>query len=264
MARASDSSRSAVRRRRSAPRLRCDDPRDERRCRCACRSRPASARCVATIVKSEGVKAEGLGPARVPIWNREGDVPSAELSISSLLIGGPYNGRVPQDSPSRRRIFVCQPGEQAGRRDGVRDEDSVDAGAACVSAAGDDRRRPDAARLLSDAPAPTATSTPAFARRSSGCSSALISCSGSKPIPTTSRRARRIVSPTSSSRRACRSSCGAASRTTNCSTWRFAGSCGTPASSSGRCGACSPIRARARRWWTTSSASGCRRATSGC
>jgi cytochrome c5 len=63
----------------------------------------------ATIAKSEGVKAEGLGPARVPIWNREGDVPSAELSISSLLIGGPYNGRVPQDSPSRRRILVCQP-----------------------------------------------------------------------------------------------------------------------------------------------------------
>jgi hypothetical protein len=65
---------------------------------------------VATIVKSESSKAEGLGPARVPIWNREGDVPSAELAISSLLVGGPYNGRVPEDSPSRRRIFVCQPG----------------------------------------------------------------------------------------------------------------------------------------------------------
>jgi cytochrome c5 len=64
---------------------------------------------VATITKSEAVKAEGLGPARVPIWNREGDVPSAELAISSLLIGGPYNGRVPQDSPSRRRVFVCHP-----------------------------------------------------------------------------------------------------------------------------------------------------------
>ncbi len=64
---------------------------------------------VATIVKSEDVKAEGLGPERMPIWNREGDVPSAELAISSLLIGGPYNGRVPQDSPSRRQIFVCQP-----------------------------------------------------------------------------------------------------------------------------------------------------------
>jgi mono/diheme cytochrome c family protein len=64
---------------------------------------------LATIANSEHIKAEGLGPARVPIWNREGDVPSAELSISSLLIGGPYNGRVPVDSPSRRRIFVCQP-----------------------------------------------------------------------------------------------------------------------------------------------------------
>jgi mono/diheme cytochrome c family protein len=64
---------------------------------------------VATIVKSEGIKAEGLGPARVPIWNREGDVPSAELSISSMLIGGPYDGKVPQDSPSRRRVFVCHP-----------------------------------------------------------------------------------------------------------------------------------------------------------
>ena len=68
---------------------------------------------VASILKSEGVKAEGLGPARVPIWNREGDVPTAELSISSLLIGGPYNGRVPQDSPSRRRIYACQPSSQA-------------------------------------------------------------------------------------------------------------------------------------------------------
>jgi len=64
---------------------------------------------VATIIKTDGIKAEGLGPARIPIWNREGDVLSAELSISSLLIGGPYNGRVPADSPSRRRIFVCHP-----------------------------------------------------------------------------------------------------------------------------------------------------------
>jgi mono/diheme cytochrome c family protein len=64
---------------------------------------------LATIVKAEDTKAEGLGPERVPIWNREGDVPSAELAISSLLVGGPYNGRVPQDSPSRRRVFVCQP-----------------------------------------------------------------------------------------------------------------------------------------------------------
>jgi hypothetical protein len=64
---------------------------------------------VVTALKSEGMKPEGLGPARIPIWSRESDVPSAPLSISSLLIDGPYNGRVPVDSPSRRRIFTCRP-----------------------------------------------------------------------------------------------------------------------------------------------------------
>jgi hypothetical protein len=66
---------------------------------------------LATIVKTEGIKAEGLGPARIPIWNREGDVNGAELAISSLLVDGPYNGRVPNDSPSRRRIFGCRPAD---------------------------------------------------------------------------------------------------------------------------------------------------------
>jgi hypothetical protein len=64
---------------------------------------------VATIVKTDDVRPEGLGPARVPIWNRESDVPSFPLAISSLLIDGPYDGRVPQNSPSRGRIFVCRP-----------------------------------------------------------------------------------------------------------------------------------------------------------
>jgi mono/diheme cytochrome c family protein len=64
---------------------------------------------VATVVKSDRVKPEGLGPDRIPIWSREYDVPSVPLFISSLLIGGPYNAQVPRDSPSRRRIFVCHP-----------------------------------------------------------------------------------------------------------------------------------------------------------
>jgi len=64
---------------------------------------------VATIVKVDNVQAEGLGPARIPIWSFEGDVPTVPVAISSLLIGGPYNAQVPQDSPSRRRIFVCRP-----------------------------------------------------------------------------------------------------------------------------------------------------------
>jgi hypothetical protein len=63
---------------------------------------------VATIVKTDHVRPEGLGPARIPIWNRESDVPSFPIAISSVLIDGPYNGRVAQDSPSRKRIFVCR------------------------------------------------------------------------------------------------------------------------------------------------------------
>jgi hypothetical protein len=50
-----------------------------------------------------------LGPARIPVWSREGDVPTVPAAISSLLIGGPYNAQAPKDSPSRRRIFICQP-----------------------------------------------------------------------------------------------------------------------------------------------------------
>ena len=63
-----------------------------------------------TAVRSDAVKPEGLGPARIPIWGHDydGDI-RAPLVFSLLLIGGPYNGQVPQDSPSRRRIFVCYP-----------------------------------------------------------------------------------------------------------------------------------------------------------
>ena len=248
---------------------------------------------LATIAKSEDIKAEGLGPARIPIWNREGDVPSAELSISSLLIGGPYNGRVPDDSPSRRRIFVCLPRAESRANPPVRTRTNLPpplklrrglaVARLSLSPAKADarhgfcrrwrdvriagrRRATTSRRCLASisVPVPMAPSTPAFARRSSGCSSALISCSASKPIPTSSRPGRRIVSPMSSWRRACRSFSGAASRTMSCSTWRSADNCGLRASSISKCGGCLPIRERVPRWWTTSLASGCRRATSGC
>jgi hypothetical protein len=67
----------------------------------------------ATILKANDILPEGLGPARIPIWSREGDVPTVPAYVSSLLIGGPYNASVPKDSPSRRRIFVCQPANNA-------------------------------------------------------------------------------------------------------------------------------------------------------
>jgi mono/diheme cytochrome c family protein len=69
-----------------------------------------------TAVKVDAAKPEGLGPDRIPIWGHDydGDI-RAPLVFSVLLIGGPYNGQVPQESLSRRRIFVCYP-------DSARDE----------------------------------------------------------------------------------------------------------------------------------------------
>jgi hypothetical protein len=71
---------------------------------------------VATIVRTTAPKAEGLGPDRIPIWNRDGDVPSFPLGVSALLIGGPYNATVPKSSPTRQRVFVCQPAREIEER----------------------------------------------------------------------------------------------------------------------------------------------------
>ena len=63
-----------------------------------------------TAVKADASKPEGLGPDRIPIWGHDydGDI-RAPLVFSVLLIGGPYNAQTPQESLSRRRIFVCTP-----------------------------------------------------------------------------------------------------------------------------------------------------------
>ena len=65
---------------------------------------------IVTTARSDAVRPEGLGPSRIPIWSEAyGEDLNAQLIVSLLLIGGPYDGRVPESSPSRRRIFVCQP-----------------------------------------------------------------------------------------------------------------------------------------------------------
>src|SRR5262249_11532268 len=70
---------------------------------------------IGTIARTENLALEGLGPNALPIWSREhtnkSDTP---LMISALLVGGPYGARVSPESPSRRRLFVCQP---ASRRE---------------------------------------------------------------------------------------------------------------------------------------------------
>jgi hypothetical protein len=70
---------------------------------------------VATLVKPDNLVLEGLGPNAIPIWTREhNNKPDNPLMISALLIGGPYGARVSPDSPSRRRLYVCQPASSAG------------------------------------------------------------------------------------------------------------------------------------------------------
>jgi hypothetical protein len=64
---------------------------------------------VATIVKSEDVESESLGPDTIPVTSRESDVPTAPVAISAVLIGGPEQPHVPKESESRRLVFICQP-----------------------------------------------------------------------------------------------------------------------------------------------------------
>jgi mono/diheme cytochrome c family protein len=68
---------------------------------------------VATLLKTEDAEPEGVGPDHLPLWSRQSDSPNAPVAISSLYVGGPYGAQVPQDSPSRRLIFVCHPGSAA-------------------------------------------------------------------------------------------------------------------------------------------------------
>ncbi len=64
---------------------------------------------VATILKTEDPEPEGVGPDHLPLYSRQSDTPTTPTAISSMYIGGPYNAQVPQDSPSRRLIFLCHP-----------------------------------------------------------------------------------------------------------------------------------------------------------
>jgi mono/diheme cytochrome c family protein len=69
---------------------------------------------IATIVKADNLEVEGLALSSIPVWSREHtNKADNALVISSLLVGGPYGGRVSPDSPGRRRLFVCQPATSA-------------------------------------------------------------------------------------------------------------------------------------------------------
>jgi Protein of unknown function (DUF1592)/Protein of unknown function (DUF1588)/Protein of unknown function (DUF1585)/Protein of unknown function (DUF1587)/Protein of unknown function (DUF1595)/Planctomycete cytochrome C len=71
---------------------------------------------VATMLKTDDPEPEGVGPDHIPLWSRQSDSATAPTAISSLYIGGPYKALaslIPQDSPSRRLLFVCHPANAA-------------------------------------------------------------------------------------------------------------------------------------------------------
>jgi mono/diheme cytochrome c family protein len=64
---------------------------------------------MATMLKTDDAEPEGVGPDRLPLFSRSSDNANSPIGIASLWIGGPYNAEVPQDSPSRKLLFVCRP-----------------------------------------------------------------------------------------------------------------------------------------------------------
>ena len=68
---------------------------------------------MATMLKTDDAEPEGPGPDRLPLFSRASDNATSPIGIAALLIGGPYGGQVPGDSPSRQLVFVCHPASTA-------------------------------------------------------------------------------------------------------------------------------------------------------
>ena len=68
---------------------------------------------MATMLKTDDAEPEGPGADRLSLYSRSSDNANSPVAIAALLIGGPYGGKAPVDSPSRRLLFVCNPGNPA-------------------------------------------------------------------------------------------------------------------------------------------------------
>jgi cytochrome c5 len=54
-------------------------------------------RVMATMLKSDDAVPEGGGPDRLSLYSRNSDNATSPIAIAALLIGGPYDGKVPLD-----------------------------------------------------------------------------------------------------------------------------------------------------------------------
>ncbi len=64
---------------------------------------------MATMLKTDNSVPEGGGPDRLSLYSRNSDNASAPVSIAALWVGGPYDAKVPVESPSRKLLFTCRP-----------------------------------------------------------------------------------------------------------------------------------------------------------
>src|SRR5579863_4678874 len=66
-----------------------------------------------TMLKADDAEPEGGGADRLSPYSRNSDNGNSPIAIAALLIGGPYDGKVAADSPSRKLLFVCRPANAA-------------------------------------------------------------------------------------------------------------------------------------------------------
>ncbi len=148
--------------------------------------------------------------------------PRMQPAVYQVSITGPYNATGSGDTPSRRRIFICRPARGRGRR--VRQADSLRARPARVPPSGRRRGSGEADGALSRG------KDRGRLRRRHRDGAQRGAVEPRVPVPHRARpgrrraRGRRTASAISSSPRACRSSSGAASRTTSCWRWPSAAS----------------------------------------
>jgi hypothetical protein len=82
--------------------------------------------------------ASSLGPIRLQNFLYTPIVATDHLGlphVEYMTVSGPFNAGEPGDTPSRQRVFACRPARP--RKNGLRHDDSLEAGAARLSAAGD-------------------------------------------------------------------------------------------------------------------------------
>jgi cytochrome c5 len=83
----------------------------------------AGLRRVSVTFKKRTFAAGGVVPERLPVGNfiLSGTARASGfrelMGIASINVGGPYDGMVPADTPSRREIFVCHPAARASDTD---------------------------------------------------------------------------------------------------------------------------------------------------